>query len=170
MRNKKIIDIPKEAKVYCKCFEDNFAALQLATTPKMRPRTKPVNILYHHLRENRYKRKSYRYIDQTSQSRSIHNISKETTVMVTVEIGINEGVWENINQQGSSYEVFACTSYPKMKRFDKCKTILKYTDDRIYCPNKGLRRFNNWMYTSYNTRYYWMRNSKSQMIIEGYPH
>ena len=30
-------------------------------------------------------------------------------------------MWENINQQGSSYVVYVCTSYAKMKRYDELK-------------------------------------------------
>ena len=37
--------------VYCKAFEDNSGALELARTPKMRPRTKHINLVYHHFRE-----------------------------------------------------------------------------------------------------------------------
>lgn len=38
-------------KVHCKLFEDNTGALTLATAPKMRPRTKHINLVYHHFRE-----------------------------------------------------------------------------------------------------------------------
>lgn len=38
-------------KVKCKAFEDNTGALALATTHKMRPRTKHINLVYHHFRE-----------------------------------------------------------------------------------------------------------------------
>ena len=37
-------------RVYCKAFEDNSGALELARTPKLRPRTKHINIVYHHFR------------------------------------------------------------------------------------------------------------------------
>ena len=37
--------------VRCTVFEDNTGALALATTPKMRPRTKHINLVYHHFRE-----------------------------------------------------------------------------------------------------------------------
>ena len=40
-----------EPKVYCKAFEDNSGALELARLPKMRPRTKHINLKYHHFRE-----------------------------------------------------------------------------------------------------------------------
>jgi hypothetical protein len=37
--------------VHCKAFEDNSGALQLAWLPKMQPRTKHINVKYHHFRE-----------------------------------------------------------------------------------------------------------------------
>ena len=37
-------------KVYCKAFEDNSGAYELARVPKMRPRTKHINQKYHHFR------------------------------------------------------------------------------------------------------------------------
>ncbi len=40
------------AKVYCKAFEDNLAALEMATVHIMRPRTKHINNIYHHFREH----------------------------------------------------------------------------------------------------------------------
>jgi len=36
--------------IHCKAFEDNSGALELAKTPKMRPRTKHINLVYHHFR------------------------------------------------------------------------------------------------------------------------
>ena len=51
IRIKEILDIPKHAKNFCKCFAENSGALELANTSKMRPRTKHINILYHHFRE-----------------------------------------------------------------------------------------------------------------------
>jgi Reverse transcriptase (RNA-dependent DNA polymerase)/GAG-pre-integrase domain len=38
-------------KVHCRVFEDNSGALAMATTPKMRPRTRHMNLKYHHFRE-----------------------------------------------------------------------------------------------------------------------
>ena len=35
-------------KIHCKAFEDNSGALELANAPKMRPRTKHINLVYHH--------------------------------------------------------------------------------------------------------------------------
>ena len=37
-------------KIHCKAFEDNSGALELVKVPKMRPRTKHINIRYHHFR------------------------------------------------------------------------------------------------------------------------
>jgi hypothetical protein len=41
----------KPCKVHCKVFEDNEGAIEIAKVPKMRPRTKHLNIKYHHFRE-----------------------------------------------------------------------------------------------------------------------
>ena len=38
--------------VYCKVFEDNSSAFELAHLPKLRPRTKHINVCYHHFREH----------------------------------------------------------------------------------------------------------------------
>ena len=37
--------------IRCTLFEDNSGALELASTPKMRPRTRHINIKYHHFHE-----------------------------------------------------------------------------------------------------------------------
>ena len=41
-----------EPHVFCKVFEDNSGALELARLPKLRPRTKHINVCYHHFREH----------------------------------------------------------------------------------------------------------------------
>ena len=38
--------------VRCNAFEDNMGALELSKVPKMRPRTKHINIKYHHFRKH----------------------------------------------------------------------------------------------------------------------
>ena len=38
--------------IHCKAFEDNSGALEMAKVPKMRPRTKHMNNMYHHFRES----------------------------------------------------------------------------------------------------------------------
>ena len=43
--------------VYCKVFEDNSVALELARLPKLRPRTKHIHVCYHHFREHVRSRK-----------------------------------------------------------------------------------------------------------------
>ena len=42
--------IRMQSYVYCKVFEDNSGALELARLPKLRPRTKHINVCYHHFR------------------------------------------------------------------------------------------------------------------------
>ena len=39
-------------KIYCKAFEDNSGALEMARMPRMRPRTKHINCSYHHFRSH----------------------------------------------------------------------------------------------------------------------
>ena len=39
-------------QVHCKVFEDNSGALEIATVHKFRPRTKHINVQYHHFREH----------------------------------------------------------------------------------------------------------------------
>ena len=41
-----------QTAVHCNAFEDNTGALELSKVPKMRPRTKHINIKYHHFREH----------------------------------------------------------------------------------------------------------------------
>ena len=41
----------KTPRVFCTAFEDNNGALELARTPKMRARTKHINLVYHHFRD-----------------------------------------------------------------------------------------------------------------------
>jgi hypothetical protein len=43
--------VSTKPRVHCKAFEDNSGALELARLPKMRPRTKHINVVYHHFRD-----------------------------------------------------------------------------------------------------------------------
>ncbi|KAL7475408.1 hypothetical protein ACHAW6_001324 [Cyclotella cf. meneghiniana] len=52
MRERKFNIISEQPRIYCKAFEDNSGALELARLPKLRPRTKHINICYHHFREH----------------------------------------------------------------------------------------------------------------------
>ena len=51
MRKLKLIDTNPKPKVLCKVFEDNSGALEMAKNYKYRPRTKHLNIKYHHFRD-----------------------------------------------------------------------------------------------------------------------
>jgi hypothetical protein len=48
---KKIISKMTTPVIHCKLFEDNKGAIELAKVPKMRPRTKHLNIKYHFFRQ-----------------------------------------------------------------------------------------------------------------------
>ena len=46
-------DVPgTQPKVHCRVFEDNAGALHMATNDKFRPRTKHINVRYHHFRSH----------------------------------------------------------------------------------------------------------------------
>ncbi len=55
MREKGFQVICTLPSIYCKVFEDNSGALELARLPKLRPRTKHINVCYHHFREHVHK-------------------------------------------------------------------------------------------------------------------
>ena len=52
MKERNIPVICTKPYVYCKVFEDNSGALELARLPKLCPRTKHINVCYHHFREH----------------------------------------------------------------------------------------------------------------------
>ena len=52
MREREFQVICNEPYVYCKVFEDTSGALELTRLPKLRPRTKHINVCYHHFREH----------------------------------------------------------------------------------------------------------------------
>jgi hypothetical protein len=52
MREQEFQVICNEPYVYCKVFEDNSGALELARLSKLHPRTKHINVCYHHFREH----------------------------------------------------------------------------------------------------------------------
>ena len=51
MKSKGFNVVSKAPRVHCKAFEDNHNAIELAKLPKLRPRTKHINITYHHFRQ-----------------------------------------------------------------------------------------------------------------------
>jgi hypothetical protein len=52
-QNFKVVCI--EPYVYCRVFEDNAGALELTRLPKLCPRTKHINVCYHHFCEHMQK-------------------------------------------------------------------------------------------------------------------
>jgi hypothetical protein len=66
--------ITKPPKIHCKVFEDNEGAIEIAKVPKMRSRTKHLNIKYHHFREEVKKRTvSIYHVGTTEQIADIFN-------------------------------------------------------------------------------------------------
>ena len=51
MREHKFDIINMQSYVYCKVFEENSGAFELARLPRLCPRIKHINICYHHFRE-----------------------------------------------------------------------------------------------------------------------
>ena len=47
MKGNGLPTLSNSTKVYCRAFKDNSGALELAHTPKMQPRTKHINQVYH---------------------------------------------------------------------------------------------------------------------------
>ena len=43
--------ISSKGKIFCRVFEDNSGALEMAKVHKFRPRTKHINVKYHHFRD-----------------------------------------------------------------------------------------------------------------------
>ena len=52
LKDRNILNLNDKIKVHCRCYEDNAGALELSNVPKLRPRTKHINIVYHHFREH----------------------------------------------------------------------------------------------------------------------
>jgi len=66
LKDRNFIDNIKSPMIHCKAFEDNSGAIEMAKNHKMRPRTKHINIKYHHLRH---------HVD--SGSITLHKVSTE---------------------------------------------------------------------------------------------
>ncbi len=52
MRERNFNVLCTEPYVYCKVFEDSSGTLELARLPKLCPRTKHINVCYHHFHEH----------------------------------------------------------------------------------------------------------------------
>lgn len=51
LKQRQVATYARTPRVYCKAYEDNSATLEIATVHKFRPRTKHINLAYHHFRE-----------------------------------------------------------------------------------------------------------------------
>jgi hypothetical protein len=52
MKTQNIVTDNNTPKIFCKAFEDNSGALEMARMPRMRPRSKHINTYYHHFRSH----------------------------------------------------------------------------------------------------------------------
>jgi hypothetical protein len=52
MKDRHILVICSKPYIYCKVFNNNAGALELARLPKLHPRTKHINVCYHHFHEH----------------------------------------------------------------------------------------------------------------------
>ena len=52
LQHKNIPTVSSVPTIFCKTFEDNSGTLEIAKAPKIRPRTKHLNLVYHHFREH----------------------------------------------------------------------------------------------------------------------
>jgi len=68
MREREFQVICNEPYVYYKVFGDNSGALELARLPKLRPRTKHINVCYHHF-ASMYEKDLSRYSISTQKTR-----------------------------------------------------------------------------------------------------
>ena len=75
-------------RFHCKIFEDNSGALEMARTPKMRPRTKHLNVKYHFFREH-----------VKSGIVSIHQIPTETQIADIFTKPLSQESFERHRQQ-----------------------------------------------------------------------
>ena len=57
LTHKKFLGTKSEATIRCTVFKDNKGCLEIATAPKMRPRTRHIAIKYHHFRDHVTKKK-----------------------------------------------------------------------------------------------------------------
>jgi hypothetical protein len=74
---------PTPPKLHCKLFEDNSGALEIAKVPKMRPRTKHLNIKYHHFRS---------FV--TDGLVSIHQVSTDNQIANIFTKALNQDLFE----------------------------------------------------------------------------
>ena len=100
------------ATVHCTAFEDNNGALKIANVPKMRPRTKHINLVYDYFRSHVGKDIFIRPIDTGLQIADIFtnvtlwsflSSSPETTVLLGPITYEKEGVWDYLSHNNRRY-------------------------------------------------------------------
>jgi hypothetical protein len=72
IRDKMHLPMQTVPEVFCKIFEDNSGAVELAKVPKMRPRTKHINAKYHHFQQYVFEKKIV--VEQVTMDEQIGDI------------------------------------------------------------------------------------------------
>ena len=70
-----VLDKVTKPTIRCKAFKDNSGALELANTPKIRPRTKHINTKYHHFCEH-VKSKAIKILSISSEEQQADIMTK----------------------------------------------------------------------------------------------
>jgi hypothetical protein len=79
----KIIPDVEAPKIKCKIFEDNVGAVEMANVPKMRPRTKHLNIKYHFFRQ--FVHKGILIVEHIAGERQIADMLTKALEMLTFQ-------------------------------------------------------------------------------------
>ena len=104
---------PTKPGIHCEVFEDNSGAIEIAKVPKMRPRTKHINVKYHHFRE---------YIER--EDISIHYINTEDQPADMMTKPLNETLLSK-----HRYTVMGWQGKSNIER--ECKDISSHEDHEL---------------------------------------
>jgi hypothetical protein len=77
----KVIPDVDAPRIRCKIFEDNVGAVEMANVPKMRPRTKHLNVKYHFFRQ--FVQKGMLIVEHIAGERQIADILTKALDVVT---------------------------------------------------------------------------------------
>jgi hypothetical protein len=77
----KVIPDVDAPRIRCKIFEDNVGAVEMANVPKMRPRTKHLNVKYHFFRQ--FVQKGMLIVEHIAGERQIADILTKALEVVT---------------------------------------------------------------------------------------
>ena len=87
-KTKQIKILSSEPRIHCKVFEDNSGALEMAKVHKYRPRTKHLNVKYHHFRD---------YVERGKIS--IHKIDTKDQLADYLTKPVSQEILEHLRSQ-----------------------------------------------------------------------